>query len=76
MQHWWYACAWFAQETYYTPPLQEGPAQKISKGKLIDKYRNVRKLLKAAGAVPSSSKPSPADTLTEDSGAFVSCFGH
>jgi hypothetical protein len=32
--------------------LSEGPGQKISKGKLPDKYRNKRKSLKAAGALP------------------------
>ncbi len=39
------------QETYYIAPLSESPSQKISKGKLTDKYRNQRKALKQAGVV-------------------------
>jgi hypothetical protein len=34
-------------------PMSEGPSQKISKGKLPDRYRNRRKSLKAAGIVTS-----------------------
>ena len=35
--------------------MSEGPSQKISKGKLPDRYRNRRKSLKSAGVVVSRS---------------------
>jgi len=53
------------QETYYVAPLDEGPSQKISKGKLVDKYRNLRKALRAAGF---SRTQVAVETSTADSG--------
>lgn len=41
-------------ETFYIPPKAEGPEQKISKGKLVEKYRNKRKFLKKNNALGSS----------------------
>lgn len=38
-------------ETYYVAPLTEGHLQKISKGKLVDKFRNNLKLLRTVGLV-------------------------
>lgn len=41
---------------YYVAPLTEGPSQKISKGKLVDRFRNNLRLLKTAGLLPKKKK--------------------
>lgn len=61
-------CSCCIQETYYVPPLDEGPSQKISKGKLVDKYRNQRKLLKAAGAIDNGPQEVSADCSSQETG--------
>jgi hypothetical protein len=58
----------FFKETYYVPPLNEGPSQKISKGKLVDKYRNQRRALRAAGAIGSQSRQMDAHCSTDTAG--------
>jgi len=59
------------QETYYVPPLIEGPFQKISKGKLPDRYRNVRKALKKAGATAVPTKVQTSVDMPFESGFYL-----
>ena len=59
-----------AQNAYYVEPLVEGPHQKISKGKLPDKYRNIRKLLKQAGSKSGSLTAAELDA-PEAQGMYV-----
>ena len=37
----------YIQETYYIPPYVEGKSQKVSKGKLPNKYKNIKISLKS-----------------------------
>ena len=45
------------QEVYYILPKTVGKSQKISKGKLVDKYRNTRKILKKSGVIKPLESP-------------------
>lgn len=45
------------QEVYYLAPKTVGKSQKISKGKLVDKYRNTRKILKTSGVIKHTGNP-------------------
>lgn len=68
--------------TYYVPPVTEGPHQKISKGKLLDKFRNSLRQLNVNGVKNSTKRALefPAETNEESLGKlfnedliFLSC---
>jgi len=59
------------QETYYVGPMEECPSQKISKGKLPDRYRNQRRILKKVGGADVGNTSS----LTADGGESSACSG-
>lgn len=52
------------QETYYVAPKTEGKKQKISKGKLPDRYRNHRHRLIVAGLIPKRRQSAAQETET------------
>lgn len=41
------------QDTYYFQPYTNGPLQKNAAGKLVDKIRNIKTLLRKLGAIPA-----------------------
>ncbi|XP_036148758.1 uncharacterized protein LOC105835274 isoform X2 [Monomorium pharaonis] len=51
---------------YYVPPKTEGPQQKISKGKLVDSYRNKLRECRKCGIINKKRKKSQDDEDIEE----------
>lgn len=58
-------------QTYYIAPLTEGPRQRISKGKVVDKFRNSLRLFRSVDLLPEKKNNEDSNEFSDESQSLL-----